>query len=525
MHVNGEVEEVDASEGRLRFRPLDKRGYVGRPPSMIGAGSWEDPLLPVQRPEDVALLFEVEPDEAGDSEEESDLPLNLILYGPPGTGKTYDLRERLMPRFRKDARGAHGAVDVELLERISWFELIAASLHEVGRPATVKDLAQHRWVAAKFAIQPFKSPIKNRLWGVLQTHAVLDSETVQYPGRSGELIFDKNGESQWFMPGGAPEHVQELADALAEPMGSRERFRFTTFHQSYGYEDFIEGIKPRTTDDEGSGELAYALEDGLFKKAVHAAIGLTGYEHSVDEFCSELSREERADLLKDAPPYAVFVDEINRGNVARIFGELITLIEPTRRLGQPEELIVTLPGSRTHFGVPSNLHLIGTMNTADRSVEALDTALRRRFAFENRPPRPDLLDAVVDGNIETKQMLTKINQRLLKLLDRDHLIGHAYFMPLEQDRSFERLLTIFRDSIRPLLEEYFYGDWGRIGLVLGKAFVRRHDHGDVSFASFPHDDADALGERSTYEWTDLEALSNEDFRRIYTDGTADDQGS
>lgn len=523
VHAIGEVLEIDGKAGLLKLNLRDGPHYSGKAPRGTGAGNWHDSLIPMMRAEDIEQVFGVTRDPDPDSDDGTALQSNLILYGPPGTGKTFALREQFLPRFRGNSQAGHGSADPELLEQMSWFEVTAAALHQLGEPTSVKVLSLHPWIVAKFAVRPFRAPIGKRLWGVLQSHTVEESATVHTSRRSGDLIFDKAEDGGWFLPDGAPEYVREAADALGRTSNVRDRFRFITFHQSYGYEDFIEGIRPRTTDDsEEGGQLSYDLVDGVFLRAVRAAVELTGYDRSVDEFCTDLSPEERADLLENAPPYALFIDEINRGNVARIFGELITLIEPTRRLGEPEELIVTLPASNTRFGVPRNLHLIATMNTADRSVEALDTALRRRFAFQDCPPRPELIDGVIEGNIEPRRMLTTINQRLLKLIDRDHLIGHAYFMPLVEDRSFERLQAIFRDSILPLLQEYFYGDWGRIGLVLGRDFVRLHDHRDVTFADFPHEDAEALSERSTYELADLDQLSSEAFRRIYTDDSNDD---
>ena len=165
-------------------------------------------------------------------------------------------------------------------------------------------------------------------------------------------------------------------------------------------------------------------------------------------------------------PYVLIIDEINRGNVSRIFGELITLIEESKRAGADEELSVVLPYSKERFSVPSNVYLIGTMNTADRSLAGLDIALRRRFTFREMPPRPELLDEVVVEGINIGQLLRTMNERIEVLLDRDHCLGHAYFMPLLQDSSLERLATIFRNQVLPLLQEYFFEDWQRIQWVL-----------------------------------------------------------
>lgn len=162
----------------------------------------------------------------------------------------------------------------------------------------------------------------------------------------------------------------------------------------------------------------------------------------------------------------LIIDEINRGSVSRIFGELITLIEESKRAGRPEALPVVLPYSQTRFTVPDNLYIIGTMNTTDRSLAGLDIALRRRFVFKEMPPRPELLDDVTVAGVNMGQLLRVMNQRIEVLLDRDHCLGHAYFMPLADDSTIDRLASIFRNQMLPLLQEYFFEDWQRIGWVL-----------------------------------------------------------
>ncbi|WLD59318.1 AAA family ATPase [Salinispirillum sp. LH 10-3-1] len=175
-----------------------------------------------------------------------------------------------------------------------------------------------------------------------------------------------------------------------------------------------------------------------------------------------------SEKLKGTAPNArvLIIDEINRGNISRIFGELITLIEPSKRAGAGEELEVVLPYSKKRFKVPSNLYIIGTMNTADRSLAGLDLALRRRFTFVEMPPKPELLDGLMVEGIDIGQMLRVMNQRITALLDRDHCIGHAYFMPLFDSPSLQRLADIFSQNILPLLQEYFFEDWQRIRWIL-----------------------------------------------------------
>jgi 5-methylcytosine-specific restriction endonuclease McrBC GTP-binding regulatory subunit McrB len=181
--------------------------------------------------------------------------------------------------------------------------------------------------------------------------------------------------------------------------------------------------------------------------------------------------------------YAIFIDEINRGNVSAIFGELITLIENDKRIGGANEIRVRLPYSKTEFGVPSNLYIIGTMNTADRSVEALDTALRRRFSFTEIMPKSSLLVQKQFNGFTLADVLQSINERIEVLLDRDHTIGHSYFLQLESG-DIEGLKSVFVNNILPLLQEYFYHDYEKIALILGEGFIRIKENKTVKFASF-----------------------------------------
>lgn len=209
--------------------------------------------------------------------------------------------------------------------------------------------------------------------------------------------------------------------------------------------------------------------------------------------------------------YVLIIDEINRGNVAQIFGELITLIEPSKRLGNSEEMKAILPyssaqkGKPEYFGVPNNLYIIGTMNTADRSVEALDTALRRRFSFEEMMPKPELLGDKELCGVKLSDLLTTINQRIVALKDREHQIGHSYFMGHDdknEDDSDkypnkeEWLTNVFKDKIIPLLQEYFYGDYKKIYYVLGPGFVEKKTEKTIFAVENPdYDEFDIPEER------------------------------
>ena len=219
------------------------------------------------------------------------------------------------------------------------------------------------------------------------------------------------------------------------------QFEMVTFHQNYNYEDFIEGIKPvlrKGADDDGN--LDYVLSQGVFRRIAESA--------SID------SKRK----------YVLILDEINRGNIAKIFGELITLIEDSKRKGGDDATTATLPYSKEEFGVPDNLYIIGTMNTADRSIALLDTALRRRFHFVEMMPDSRLVSEDVNG-VNLKKLLETINKRIRLLLDREHQIGHTYLMDV---KSIDSLASTFKNKIVPLLQEYFYDNWEKIDLVLNR---------------------------------------------------------
>ncbi|AUS07271.1 hypothetical protein C1A40_05500 [Tamlana carrageenivorans] len=225
---------------------------------------------------------------------------------------------------------------------------------------------------------------------------------------------------------------------------------------------------------------------------------------------------------KTGEPYVLIIDEINRGNVSQIFGELITLIEEDKRLGNPEAIQVQLPYSKDWFGVPPNVHIIGTMNTADRSVEALDTALRRRFSFTEMPPKPELINTegkaengIVNG-IELSVLLETINKRIEKLLDKDHMIGHSYFLSVE---GLKGLKSAFQNKIVPLLQEYFFGDYGKIGLVISSKFfdIKDNQVDEDFFAPFEDYDSSPLVERKVYHLKNIQDMSDEVFIEALND--------
>ena len=288
------------------------------------------------------------------------------------------------------------------------------------------------------------------------------------------------------------------------------QIKFITFHQSYGYEEFVEGIKPLFDSENEDGDITYEISKGIFYQCCENALLLSGYKGKLRDFC-DLSKDERQKFFNGSTPkYAIFIDEINRGNISKIFGELITLIEPSKRLGADDEIMVELPYSKEKFGVPSNLYIIGTMNTADRSIALMDTALRRRFEFVEMMPEYDNLNKINIEGINIGEMLKTINDRIEYLYDRDHTIGHAYFMGVTDIKT---LANVFKNKILPLLQEYFYDDWEKIRLVLGDSqFIKEKKPANALFKS----GTDYIDDKILYE-IDKEAFYNEqNYLKIYS---------
>ncbi|HEJ6928314.1 TPA: AAA family ATPase [Serratia marcescens] len=402
-------------------------------------------------------------------------PMNVIYFGPPGTGKTFTLQQKMKEYTSHAVPADRDAWLDSRLESLNWMQVITLVLLDLGKRAKVRQMTEHPWFQRKALLNGRSSNFSQTAWATLQSFTIQASTTVAYKGRREPAIFDKTANSEWFLVESQLEQVDELLSLYAElkrgPKSAEaiKRFAVVTFHQSYGYEEFIEGIRARS--DEG-GNLSYPIEPGIFIR---------------------LCQRANAD---PAHRYAIFIDEINRGNISKIFGELISLIEVDKRAGMSNAMSLQLSYSGDHFSVPANVDIIGAMNTADRSLALMDTALRRRFDFVEMMPDLSLLSGAKVKGIELEPLLEKLNSRIEALYDREHTLGHAFFMPVknaldagDEEAAFKQLKIAFQKKIIPLLQEYFFDDWNKIRLVL--ADNQKQDD-SLQFVIEKTDDLDTL---------------------------------
>lgn len=445
------------------FKVLDIKQWNQKTLTEISQSKYKDFCLKI---EDV--FMKKQPEENSNSLQVN-IPLNQILYGPPGTGKTYSVRQ-----YITDIVGQNLGLKTDNEEQkinnavkdLTWYSAIALSMYRNGKNNKYKvPNLQHQKIIKAFAATKESKKIKATLWFQMQSHTSESSENVNNSTKHPPYLFDKTENSEWYLTETGIKFVEENLSEQLEFLNAKNSsrkiedfYKFITFHQSYSYEEFVEGIKPSINNDEDNATISYEYNRGIFK-----------------EICQQANSDPENN-------YLLIIDEINRGNISKIFGELITLIESDKRVipngerifentkTQNEELVVTLPYTKSKFGVPSNLYILGTMNTSDRSIASIDIALRRRFKFVEMMPKREL---VADFGINFADVFENLNTKIKILLDRDHQIGHSYFIKTKYENAgSDELKAIWFSEILPLLNEYFYCDWEKLKLVV-PGFIKK----------------------------------------------------
>lgn len=487
----------------------------------------QDNLSPIKEIEDEEVVINTELDMTMYN---SSTPLNQILFGPPGTGKTYhtvnealkvvgvdvsDLtRAQIKQQFDKKLK--EGQIVFTTFHQSMSYEEFIEGIKPI-EPDKDGDEVIYRVEAglfkklsieASFDIAKFRKSKEtaealefSNLYDMFIEEVqekLINEEEVELKTKSGGtvlidsisqqgniIIKHHNGTRSYTVSKARLSKLQAAIESLESVSNINDEFREVIGgSNSSAYWSVLNAIKQITNRLNGKiEEKTYTYSD-----KVEVVKKMTN-----DDFSTTKGKN-----------YVLIVDEINRGNVSQIFGELITLIEQDKRLGKNEALEATLPYSKEKFGVPPNLYIIGTMNTADRSVEALDTALRRRFSFTEMPPRYDLAELEYEFAEERgSEILKRINKRIEKLLDRDHLIGHSYFLLNEEEKQNPepKLLDSFYRNIIPLLQEYFFGDYAKIGAVLGSGFVYTENENDQADFATGYENED-FAEKDIYQIID-----------------------
>lgn len=440
------------------------------------------------------------------------IPLNLILYGPPGTGKTFSVR-----KYIDEILGKNPGLNIEnedqrinnVVKDSNWYSAIALSMYQNGKNNKYKvaELLEQKIIKA-FSLTRENKNIRAALWAQMQIHTHENCPNVNYSNRLAPFIFEKNENSEWYLTEDGIKFVEENLSEQLEQLSAKNNtrkledfYKFLTFHQSYSYEEFVEGIKPQIRTDEECSSVSYEYNKGIFK-----------------EICQQANSDPNNN-------YLLIIDEINRGNISKIFGELITLIEIDKRvmpngerifentITKDEQLLVTLPYTKSKFGVPNNLYILGTMNTSDRSIASIDVALRRRFKFVEMMPNSNL---VADFGCNFKEIFEKLNNKIKILLDRDHQIGHSYFINTKyndsnENNNVETLKDIWFSEILPLLNEYFYCDWEKLKLII-PGFIKKLDVPEV----LKNECDDSIYEFKTFDEVEYfeKALNQEKFEQV-----------
>lgn len=395
----------------------------------------------------------------------SELAKNIIYTGVAGTGKTYQLQQ--IAKQYTEILPVANADDLlkALVDPMNWLEVICLVFLEERKKGKlllkVPEIMQHPFFLQKAALREGNENLSQTVWGTLQRFSHPNSLTVKQTSRASQSYFDKDDSSNWFLLADSLPLLADLQNKLDDYQAAihsqfqpnylqpkLERFSFVSFHQAYGYEEFVEGIRPHISDN---GQMSYRVESGAFLR-----------------LCQQAKHDP-------SHRYAMLIDEINRANVARVFGELMSLIEPTKRAGQTDSLSVNLAYSRQPFSVPSNVDIYATMNSQDHSLSPLDMAFRRRFEFIECQPQPQLLGKVMANGIEIDlaKLLTALNERISQNLAKDSQLGHSFLWGID---SLQALSAAFSQSIIPQVAQACQHHGQILQAIFGQRFIRLVDN-------------------------------------------------
>ena len=390
---------------------------------------------------------------------------NIIYTGVAGTGKTYQLQQ-IAKQYTEILPVANADELLKaLVEPMNWLEVICLVFLEERKKGKlllkVPEIMQHPFFLQKAALRDGNESLSQTVWGRLQRFSHPNSLTVKQTRRASQSYFDKDDSSNWFLLADSLPLLADLQNKLDDYQlaihsqfqpnylqPKLERFSFVSFHQAYGYEEFVEGIRPHIADN---GQMSYRFESGAFLR-----------------LCQQAKQDP-------SHRYAMLIDEINRANVARVFGELMSLIEPSKRAGQTDSLSVNLAYSRQPFSVPSNVDIYATMNSQDHSLAPLDMAFRRRFEFIECQPQPQLLGKVMANGIEIDlaKLLTALNERISQNLAKDSQLGHSFLWGID---SLHALSAAFSHSIIPQVAQACQHHGQILQAVFGQRFIRLVDN-------------------------------------------------
>ena len=436
------------------------------------------------------------------------IPLNQILFGAPGTGKTYHTKKMAVEIINGKKERDRKEISKEYEELIKAEQIVFTTFHQ------------------SLSYEDFIEGIKPETIDSNVTYEVKDGIFKQLCSRAIEQK-PKNSDIEIYdFDKGWNDLIAEVEQNLLSdsmlllPILTQDKGVYVTEITDNGNLK----IKPKNSQLDIDYIVSYNRTkklQGVFSdlsivknidKEFRSVIGgsnSTAYWAVLNYINNKIKENNKEIDFEETKNHVLIIDEINRGNVSAIFGELITLLEEDKRKGNKEHTEAKLPYSGKDFSVPNNVYIIGTMNTADRSVEALDTALRRRFSFVEMQPNPEILSKV--GNVDLKELLKTINQRIEVLIDKDHQIGHSYFIGIQNIVDLQRT---FKDKIIPLLEEYFYGDFGKIGLVLGGEFIKLAENQVAFPKNFTYEE-DFLEDKKIYHITSFSDWDEKAFKSIY----------